>query len=184
MQQQPLSTLHDTETETDTDKSVLNPMRIGVGFCPCAVWSPPHNSKKTLFLSIPLLVSALSSMNTPLGYSCSLWFMFSACFFTVRKRSLGQGNIFRSVCQEFCPQGGSTWAGTPPPGPGTPLARYTPPGQVHPQTRYTPRPGTPHPTPDQVHPPNQVLCSACWEIRAPSGRYASYWNAFMLIFCL
>ena len=29
------------------------------------------------------------------------------CFvFTARKRSLGQGNIFRSVCQEFCPQGG------------------------------------------------------------------------------
>ena len=25
--------------------------------------------------------------------------------FTLRKRSLGQGNIFRSVCQEFCPQG-------------------------------------------------------------------------------
>ena len=22
---------------------------------------------------------------------------------------LGQGNIFSSVCQEFCPQGGSTW---------------------------------------------------------------------------
>ena len=29
------------------------------------------------------------------------------CFLvTARKRSLGQGNIFRSVCQEFCPQGG------------------------------------------------------------------------------
>ena len=26
--------------------------------------------------------------------------------FTSRKRSLGQGNIFRSVCQEFCPQWG------------------------------------------------------------------------------
>ena len=25
---------------------------------------------------------------------------------TARKRSLGQGNIFRSVCQEFCPRGG------------------------------------------------------------------------------
>ena len=28
------------------------------------------------------------------------------CFITGRKRSLGQGNIFRSVCQEFCPGGG------------------------------------------------------------------------------
>ena len=25
---------------------------------------------------------------------------------TARKRSLGQGNIFRSMCQEFCPRGG------------------------------------------------------------------------------
>ena len=47
---------------------------------------------------------------------------------TTRKRSLGQGNIFRSVCQEFCSQGGfclSTCWDTPPgtrhpPGPGTP----------------------------------------------------------------
>ena len=29
---------------------------------------------------------------------------------TARKRSLGQGNIFSSVCQEFCPQlGGRAW---------------------------------------------------------------------------
>ena len=27
-------------------------------------------------------------------------------FITTHKRSLGQGNIFSSVCQEFCPQGG------------------------------------------------------------------------------
>ena len=32
-------------------------------------------------------------------------------FITTHKRSLGQGNIFRSVCQEFCSQGGV-------PGPG------------------------------------------------------------------
>ena len=31
--------------------------------------------------------------------------MFSVMF-TACKRSLGQGNIFSSVCQEFCPQGG------------------------------------------------------------------------------
>ena len=28
------------------------------------------------------------------------------CIFTARKLSLGQGNVFRSVCQSFCPQGG------------------------------------------------------------------------------
>ena len=33
-------------------------------------------------------------------------------FISARKRSLGQGNIFRSVCQEFCPRGGgSAWGG-------------------------------------------------------------------------
>ena len=63
---------------------------------------------------------------------------------TTCKRSLGQGNIFRSVCQEFCPQvGGSTWAGTTPLGRCTPLGRY--PWQVHPPGGYTPQ--------DQVHPP-------------------------------
>ena len=37
--------------------------------------------------------------------------------FSARKRSLGQGNIFRSVCQEFCPQGGVPDQ-VHPPGPG------------------------------------------------------------------
>ena len=71
-----------------------------------------------------------------------------------------------------------------PPGPGTaPVTRYTPC-----RTRYTPQdqvhplrsgthPGTRYTPPDQVHPPK----SACWEIRATSGRYASYWNAFLLL---
>ena len=56
--------------------------------------------------------------------------------FTTRKWSLGQGNIFRSVCHSV--HGGGTWLGTPPrPWPGTP-----PWDQVHPQ--------------DQVHPPGQT----------------------------
>ena len=53
-------------------------------------------------------------------------------FATARKRSFGQGNIFSSMCQEFCTQGGDLGRYTPwavPPG------RYpragTPPGQVH-----------------------------------------------------
>ena len=62
---------------------------------------------------------------------------------TARKRSLGQGNIFRSACQEFCPQGGGTLAGTPP-GPGTPPWAGPPP-----QTMYTP--------PDQVHTPQDQV---------------------------
>ena len=57
---------------------------------------------------------------------------------------LGQGNIFSSVCQEFCPQGGVPGQDNPPPTPkaGTPLGRLYP-GQVHtPPGRY---PIPPHP---------------------------------------
>ena len=111
---------------------------------------------------------------------------------TARKRSLGQGNTFSSVCQEFCSQGGgSTWADTPP-------GQVPPPMQVHPPGRYTP-PGQ-DPPPQQVHLPGQVhplsrytqlvrnppsrytpQSSTCWEIWATSGRYASYWNAFLFL---
>ena len=74
--------------------------------------------------------------------------------FTARKRSLGQDNIFIGVCQEFCSQAGSAslHAGIPPP------REQTPPGSRHP------------PTPQW---------KACWEIQSTSGRYASYWNAFL-----
>ena len=78
---------------------------------------------------------------------------------TARKWSLGQGNIFISVCHSVH-RGGSTWPGTPPPGPG----RYTPQDQAgtppldqagtHPPLepgRYTPPPRT-----RQVHPPDQA----------------------------
>ena len=70
----------------------------------------------------------------------------------------------------------------------TPRTRYTPWDQVHlPQDQvHPPRPGTTTPQ-DQVQTPAQVpphrdqdpRSSACWEIRATSGRYASYWNAFL-----
>ena len=50
-----------------------------------------------------------------------------------------------------------------PPGPGTP-----------PRPRRTP-PGPRHPPPDQGEPPREEHCS----IRSMSGRYASYWNAFL-----
>ena len=78
--------------------------------------------------------------------------------------------------------------GTPPsqvhPQAGTPSRQVhpqagTPPRQVHPQAGT----GTPrhlHPlgryTPWQVHPPSSVHAG----IGSTSGRYASYWNAFLL----
>ena len=48
-------------------------------------------------------------------YSCSEMFSLNNSItknniFTTCKRSLGQGNIFRSMCQSFCPQvGGEGW---------------------------------------------------------------------------
>ena len=49
----------------------------------------------------------------------------------------------------------------PPPGADTPHRRRHPREQIPPRSR---------------HPPP----SACWEIRPTSGRYVSYWNAFLL----
>ena len=84
------------------------------------------------------------------------------CFLvTARKRSLGQGNIFRSVCQEFCPQGGvclsACWdTHTHPLGVDTPpIADTPPPPSQHPLGADTPRsrhlPGSRHP-PEQTPP--------------------------------
>ena len=54
------------------------------------------------------------------------------------KQSFGQGNIFTSVCQEFCPRGG----GVPdqaPPGWRTPLDGEPPWRRTHPPMENTPR---------------------------------------------
>ena len=63
-----------------------------------------------------------------------------------------------------------------PPGPGRPPrpGRPTPPRtrQTPPQTRQTP--------PDQADPPPDPPREADSSIRSMSGRYASYWNAFLL----
>ena len=80
-------------------------------------------------------------------------FLSAEQIFTARTRSLGQGNIFSSVCQEFCSQGicppcrcTPPWAGTPPT-----------PKQIPPQGRYTPARYTPGQVnhPRQVHPPGR-----------------------------
>ena len=74
-----------------------------------------------------------------------------------------------------------------PPEPGTPQHQVLHPDQVHPHgTRYT-MPRTRYTHWDQVCPRSGTLpwedkpsrSTACWEIRATSGWYASYWNAFL-----
>ena len=101
---------------------------------------------------------------------------------------LGQGNKFTGVCLPTrggwgtCSgPGGCTWSG---PGgmPGTPpQTRYTPPGpgappRPGPPDQTPPGPGTP-PRPDT--PPGPHTPSGDSGIRSTSGRYASYWNAFL-----
>ena len=72
---------------------------------------------------------------------------------------LRKGNVFTSMCQEFCPQGGVChtlpWQADTPPG------RQTPPWADPPQAD-TPRADTP--------PPADGYCS---------GRCTFYWNAFL-----
>ena len=73
---------------------------------------------------------------------------------TARKQSLGQGNIFSSVCREFCSQGGLPQCTLgyhhPLLGPGNPppLQEQTPLGPGTPGSRHPPAADTP-------------LCSAC-----------------------
>ena len=113
------------------------------------------------------------------------------------QRSCGQGNIFTPVCHSFCSQGGrgsaSMHAGIPPreqipPGadqpprtrPTTPPRPGRPPRnrQTLPQSRHPPDQADPPPGPDRLPPPPG---KADFSIRSTSGRYASYWNAFL--FC-
>ena len=118
---------------------------------------------------------------------------------------LGQGNIFTSMCQEFCPGGGgegvclSACWDTPPQSRHTPPPEQThhppeqtpldqadptsPPGaDTPPRTRQTPLgaatipPGPGRPPRSRHHPPREADSS----IRSTSGQYASYWNAFLL----
>ena len=103
--------------------------------------------------------------------SCGLQNEHFITIFTARKRRLRRLCFY--TCLSFCSQGGTPNRYSPlqvhPPGrypqAGTPPSRYTP-RQVHTLGRYTRR---------QVHLPAMHA-----GIQSTSGRYASYWNAFLL----
>ena len=89
------------------------------------------------------------------------------CAFSVYyrpQRSCGQGYVFTRVCDSVH-RGGGSGQGELPPG------RENPP----PPQDQTP-PWSRHP-PEQTPPPRRAADSS---IRSTSGRYASYWNAFLL----
>ena len=95
------------------------------------------------------------------------------------QRSCGQGNIFTPVCHSV-DRGGLPPARENPPCHGEPpLPGRTPPARENPPCLpgRPPRDQTP-PPPGPDPPPWEADCS----IRSTSGRYASYWNAFL--FCM
>ena len=85
--------------------------------------------------SAPFIISANQSKYVPGHFLTGKKFKWSCLNLKFHKlllpsaKKLGQGNIFSSVCQEFCPQG--EVPGQVPPWTSTPLGRYHP-GQVHP----------------------------------------------------
>ena len=96
---------------------------------------------------------------------------------------LRQGNVFTPDCHSVdrgewqTPLGRHPPWSRPPLGADTPLEQTPPPLGADPPGADTPQEQTP---PRSRHPP---LHSACWEIRATSGWYAFYWNAYLsLIF--
>ena len=106
---------------------------------------------------------------------------------TVRKRSCGKV-MFSQACVKNSVHNGGVYpsmhwgrhplADTPHPPAGTPPSRYTLLAGT-PLGRYIPLAGTPlgqvHPL-EQVHPPGRYALSNDSHC---SGRYASYWNAFL-----
>ena len=165
-------------------------------FFPQLVKSATVTLASTLETATMMLVLTLATVKqASRGRIVKLVIIIFWNFTTAWKQSLGQGNIFSSVCQEFCSQGGVPGQAHPragtaslgryTPQAGTPPGRYTP-GQIHPQAgtslgRYTPRQvppltGTPpwadtpprqvH-LPGQVHPPGQVLQAGTPPVGAP-----------------
>ena len=101
-------------------------------------------------------------------------------FFTARKRSLGQGNIFTPVCHSVH-RGGclpQCMLGYHPPGSTTP-GKHTPLGST-PHGKHTPwEAHTPAPSPQEAHTPPRRR--AYWEIWSTRGRYTSYRNAILFL---
>ena len=113
--------------------------------------------------------------------------------FTARRRSLGQGNVFTPVCHSV-----HRGVGLPNPLPDTDPPRQTPwmqtsLGWTDPPIQISPDadpPGWADPPGVGQTPPMQTLPDADprgladppFPILSTSGRYASYWNAYLFVF--
>ena len=99
-----------------------------------------------------------------------------------------EGYVFTSVCHSVHRGGclSQCMLGYTPPGADTPSPRsrnppgadtawyQTPQEQTPPKSRHTPRSRPPLRSRHPLH-------SACREIRATKGRYASFWNAYLVV---
>ena len=139
-----------------------------------------------------------------------IYYLIFNTYYYRPQRSCGQGNVFTGVCLSTgggCLPQCILGCHTPPDQADTPLDQGDPPGlgRHPPGTRQTPRdqadppgPGRPPrtretPPRDQADPPGtrqttprtrQTPWEADSSIRSTSGRYASYWNAFLCWFVL
>ena len=129
-----------------------------------------HPAITNIFLCIKIIdckVKKFGYNENPFIMSCFLLHLFTRCkrdpvyisdkrhlLYLPSATKLRKGNIFTSVCQEFCPRGGGA-GGLPR---GVCLVCITACTEAD--------------TPRQNPPPADGYCC---------GRYASYWNAFLLI---
>ena len=140
------------------------------------------------FCSVQVRVYCSSSSLDQCLFTCKHLFVWNIAYYRPQTK-LRKGNVFTSMRQEFCPQG----AGVHPPRQtlltNTPLGRHPAPWADSPQVDtplgrhpWTDTPGqTLHPlgrhpthgqTPLTPSPEKNGYCS---------GRYTSYWNAFLFI---
>ena len=127
-------------------------------------------------------------------------FSMSKCHFYRPQRSCGKVMLLHLSVSHSVPREGvylsACWDTHPPGRYRSPWGRYTPPLQVHPPGQVH-TPGQVHPwagtppgryTPRQVHPLGRY--TPCMQVHHPphdgncSGRYAPYWNAFLLLVIL
>ena len=82
------NTKREWETDRDTDKLTLNPMRICDDVCLCAVWTPPHNSIQPIFIGLGVgqcehTITGFGLFKFFVASLCSQWTlsMISQCFY-------------------------------------------------------------------------------------------------------
>ena len=122
----------------------------------------------------------------PMKFKCQLRY-----FNYPPQQRCGKGYVFTRVCDSVQEGSASVHAGIPPPLPRRSLCQGDPPAQETPRqgdplprrtpTKKTPLPRRTPPLPRRPPPPTkETPREADSGIRSINGRYASYWNAFLL----